>query len=224
MHTIFGRNVFDRNVFACAFAPDFGNVILGKFCSLVPSPTNLAFFFAAVLDVFKLRAKRQMRSANAAAIVTNVHDNHTVGNLAVLQLPGEAVGADQFSIDRKDAISLSLDVTGPHPAIAGLVDLLPKTFFSGARVMTVDVSDGATLDPAKTPSSVGRNWSKLTTTALAVSVFNFARGIVSGIVRLHVESPFDVPSPGVLMTPPGQLITYQYCIPLGRFSQNGVLV
>lgn len=222
MNTIHRGQSLYCQMFLRVFAPNIYDIVFRKFRFSVRCPAALAFLIAAIFNVFELSANHQMRNSDAASIVADMHNDHSVWNLAVLQLPRESVSADQLAFDRKNTVPLALDVTSPQPAIAGFVDLLPETFFGRTGIMTVDVSNRAALDPAKTPSSVGRNWSKLTTTALAVSVFDFARGIVGGIVRMHVESPFDVPSPGMLMTSPGQPITYQYCTPLGHFLQSGV--
>ncbi len=100
-------------------------------------PTKAFFhaaFFGRVLHVVELSTQPKMIWVYAARIIAAVKNHHSFGDEAVKQFIRVAMRADLFAVNAHAAITAAVNRPRPKPALAGLVDTIPKpiTFFAHA--------------------------------------------------------------------------------------------
>lgn len=148
-------------------------------------------------------SQEQMGGVHAARIVFSVWavmaDIHAVWDRAKVKFVAEAMRLVGLLLEGCHAVSVSIERPLPYPALGNVasLDLCPERFFAGAEthgvpVMAVDEPDGFALDLAASNSVSFGEWGKLPTTAVAITVGNFVRGMIS-----HSEFSFQN-----LLTPP----------------------
>lgn len=79
--------------------------------------------------IIKLSSKSKVVWANARRIVAAVKDHHPFRYFLIRHLKTKAVGASDKFIYAEHSISTSIVSRRPIPALAGLVNLAPKSFF-----------------------------------------------------------------------------------------------
>lgn len=159
---------------------NFDNLSLGKFYI-----ADMASLFCHVCHVVGMSAKEKVRNAYAAWIVTMVTYLHAIRDWTVFQFPSEAVSKYQFSTDARTHLPVTkrMFVSSPFPTAirTALVDLFPKAFDGRtALIVPMDKVKGLTFDPTARLVREGCRFCQLPASALAITVWNFVRGIIEG--------------------------------------------
>ena len=143
----------------------------------------------AVINVVCLGAKAKMIGTNTVANITQVQDNHTFRDWAVVDFPRQAVNRDgtpAVSWDFDNAITGPGAPSSPQPTTIRLLNLCPKSLAGrDAQFVPAQVSQRLTLDNSFVAIGALRNGRQLSATAMTVTVWDFVRGIIEGHSDLH---------------------------------------
>lgn len=167
----------------------------------------LSGLFHHIGTVVGSRPQEKMRGAHAAWVVAMVTDMHIVWYGAEFKLPCGAMREFISAVKPERPITFRQWAAYPFPAtIRGFfVDLFPEAFGRGTdSSMSKNVSERLTVYPSESPARLWCERCKLTATALAVTVWDFVRGIIEGhrnLLGCGVK-PWDAE------TSPGQLFAY----------------
>lgn len=165
---------------------------------------SVSAFAQTIMRIVRLCAEKQMRRIHAISHVALVEHLQTIGNGAVMQFPRCAMRSDYTTCDVNPAIPSLLVWFIPQPAIIGaaLVYFFPESFFQGANpCVTRDESYRMAFNRPIARRCLFGEWRELPATAVAITVRDFLRGIMG----MHRNLSFLVPSLGHLTMLPGTL-------------------
>ena len=187
--TILDGEGFVSNRFALVPPAYLRNLSFGKLCiSRTVISWALAGFLYHIRAIFGWRTKEKMRNPNAPRVVAMMTNFQAMRDWAVLQLPSVAMRQCSFPVNPEPTVAANLSSTFPLPTSVRsvLVDFFPETLDRGTdNSVPQNEAQRFASNPAKSLTCLGRKWSVLTATALAVTVWDFVRGIIEGHSDLH---------------------------------------
>lgn len=216
-NTVFGSKLLFEDSAVGVSDTNFAYLGFGKF------RIALAVIVATLLNhighVIGMCTKEQMGRIYTLPIVAAMANIHTLWDSAVVQFVTVAVRSGLFTVNGYQAVAAADIGALPLPTIVGAVlgDVIPEPFYSGRAIRVVPHDEACGLPFNSTVFGVRffGGLSRLTAAAFA-KVYG---SVVRGIMGLHVESPFDVPSPRVLVAPLGHLIAYLHYTPFRQSTQ-----
>lgn len=165
-----------------AFATNFSNLPLCELGGMMCVPALVASFVCHILIVVSMSTKKQMGRIDTSRIVATMANAHAVWNWAIVKLITVAMRKHAFTVDSHLPVTKCHTETCPFPTIIGttLIDLRPKVRGGMMNAMVIDESKRLTFDPTITLIVARGKVCQLTATALAVTVWDFVRGIIEG--------------------------------------------
>lgn len=162
----------------------------------------ISAFCQHISNIVRGCAKKQMVRIHAGWIIAFMKYPKVIWYWAVVQFPGMAMRSPRTAINIYLSISTDIGRTLPFPTLiwAKFIHFLPKAFHDRTEVVVSDAPRVVVLDKASGLAFYRvlalvchfRNWGQLSTTALAITVWDFLRGMIH-----DSNSPFVT-----LLTPP----------------------
>lgn len=138
--------------------------------------------------IVRMGAEKQMIWVGASRIVAFVANLHAFWSRAKMKHPRNAMDCHCPFVYADLAVSIAIQGANPVPTFIGAVidDFFPETLFEGdclSDVMPLQKLNGLPFYVPAFLVILFCNWGKLTTTTVAVTIGNFLRGHVHGILE-----------------------------------------
>lgn len=138
-----------------------------------------------IFHVVSLRTQKQMARVNARGIVALMKNMQSVKDRAIVQFPTKVTCKPSLVTNAKTGAPFSA-ATRPFPTIikAALVYLLPETFsivFLG--IMAVNKTHRLAFNSILRSIRFNGNCCQLTATTVAITVWDFLRGMIHDVTR-----------------------------------------
>lgn len=215
--------------------PALADFLYVAFCQLVTtivfsSTRSIATLRDSIINIIFVAAKKEMFRIDAEWVVARMKYASAVVSIAFrycakMQFPRQTMGGLDLATYSNFPVAARGCVAYPKPAFirTAFVDEFPKPFLdradgSKSDMMTANEAYRLPLDVSEMGTGYFGNWSWLTTTAVAITVRNFKRGIMG----LHRNSPFLCQASERLTTLPGRFLLVDYTSNYTTFSRAGI--
>jgi hypothetical protein len=183
-NAIFGGKHLIGNDTAHELAAYLLNLRLCEFGLAVLMPARGMPFLVAICHILCVRTKPKMRGIHTSGIVfagAIVANRHAFWDRAIVQYIAKAMRLFLLSVNADSPISIRTTVTSPLPTAIGgkLIYVIPEVGYRvAACTVAVNKANWLTLYPANSIVGFWRNLRLLPATAMAVTVWDFVRGIM----------------------------------------------
>jgi len=167
---------------------EFPHLLLGELGAPAFAPFATAPLGSHICHVVCVGAKKHMRGIAASAVIAMMANEHSFRDRPVGEFVGEAMCHDNLE-SMEHPVTARQPICGPRPTSvnsARTIHFRPKTFGKSASwlgAMAPQIPRGSRV------ASAGCNYLPAPTSA-------WYRGTIRGIMVLHGEAPFAVPSLG----------------------------
>ena len=169
------------------------NILLNQFRLSMPLTLGLIFasFVKHVINIILNGSEKEMIGITARSYVALVETTESVWYGSILQFPCNAMGKFACSVFAYSSVPMPIFVCTPKPTLVrfAFVDLGPESFFEwAATLVSTDKSKWLILDVLILCAILGRKIGLLSTSTVAVSMWDFVSGIVRGMITHDVGS------------------------------------
>lgn len=231
-NTVFPGEIRRGHIALGVVSPSVNNFFLGEFCVRMILTPLMAFLGYFIRHVVGARTQEMMRWVAAWRVVTVMADYKSIRDRAIRQFIGNAMGRKRLTTtaNMDSPIAHWVGASLPVPAIIGAenVNMRPESFCIGTKagIMPVDKPEWFAFYVTAPVFISFRNGGFLSTSTMAIAVWDFSRGLSCGIIT-HVNSLLSAigHSVGLFAQSPRFFVVSQvYCTISTLVNQVGLTV